>query len=345
MSSDAADPANESARSNNKQLALTAEQREVAKEQREVAKEQRVVAEEQREVAEEQRGVAEEQRVVAEKSRLTDERLRRSAETTRDGAEQLRRNAEHARQTAEETRERGASASRAREERAATAEALGRTNRAERHIRENSGPGLLGNRKTRASPSLARSRRVLHKYVVSWLQPDRGPLELRLAACRLRQTIMHLPLTAAVFGLAGLPPRRSREARRELTRPEATLPVSLSRIRRWWRSPLACACRWLKDQLISESMFASASPWHCSTRSISEADPFRPAGYAFEQRQRAGQAWLGQPLIQVDLLATGHAIGAAVGKVRRARAEHAAREEVQRALTEFCATHNWPLGC
>jgi hypothetical protein len=66
--------------------------------------------------------------------------------------------------------------------------------------------------------------------------------------------------------------------------------------------------------------------------------PPPPGGlYAYEQRQRLGQ--LSQPLYLVDLLSIGGAIKNAITNARRSGAEKAAREDVQRALAEFCATH------
>jgi hypothetical protein len=69
------------------------------------------------------------------------------------------------------------------------------------------------------------------------------------------------------------------------------------------------------------------------------AGPVPPGGlHGFEQRQQLGQPW-SQPLFSVDLLSIGGAIRNAFANARRASAEKAARDEVQRALAEFCATH------
>jgi len=66
--------------------------------------------------------------------------------------------------------------------------------------------------------------------------------------------------------------------------------------------------------------------------------PPPPGGlYAYEQRQRLGQ--FSQPLYLMDLLSVGGAIRNAIANARRSGAEKAAREDVQRALAEFCATH------
>jgi hypothetical protein len=70
--------------------------------------------------------------------------------------------------------------------------------------------------------------------------------------------------------------------------------------------------------------------------------PVPPGGlHAFEQRQRLGDPW-SQPMMSVDLLSIGSAVRKAVANARRSSAEKAAREEVRRALAEFCATHDCP---
>jgi tRNA A58 N-methylase Trm61 len=68
--------------------------------------------------------------------------------------------------------------------------------------------------------------------------------------------------------------------------------------------------------------------------------PVPPGGlYAFEQRQRLGQQW-SEPLIRVDLLAVTALLTTALAKAHRARAESAARTEVQRTFTNFCETYS-----
>ena len=70
--------------------------------------------------------------------------------------------------------------------------------------------------------------------------------------------------------------------------------------------------------------------------------PVPPGGlHAFEQRQQLRETW-SQPMISVDLLSIGTAVHRAIANARRAGAEKAARDEVQRALAEFCATHDCP---
>jgi hypothetical protein len=48
------------------------------------------------------------------------------------------------------------------------------------------------------------------------------------------------------------------------------------------------------------------------------------------------------PSSAADLSAIGRAAGRAIAEARRERAERLAREEVQRALVSFCATHECP---
>jgi len=70
--------------------------------------------------------------------------------------------------------------------------------------------------------------------------------------------------------------------------------------------------------------------------------PVPPGGlHAFEQRQQLRQTW-SQPMFSVDLLSIGSAVHRAIANSRRAGAEKAARDDVQRALAEFCATHDCP---
>ena len=64
----------------------------------------------------------------------------------------------------------------------------------------------------------------------------------------------------------------------------------------------------------------------------------KPLGglYAFEQRQRLGNPWVGQPLIQIDVLPIAERIIKSVQDARHARDERAANQEVLRALSAFC---------
>jgi len=155
---------------------------------------------------------------------------------------------------------------------------------------------------------------------------------------------MRLPSTAAVFGLAWLLAAQEPGSPSGTDTSEPTLPVSLSRIREMVAQPVVLRVVLPETPVDFRVDVRERQPLALLDTLDVESGPVPPGGlYAFEQRQRAGQMWLGQPLAQTDLMATAHSIGAAVGKVRRARAENAAREEVQRALAEFCATHNCPV--
>jgi hypothetical protein len=66
-----------------------------------------------------------------------------------------------------------------------------------------------------------------------------------------------------------------------------------------------------------------------------------PGGlYGYQQQQILGQQT--QPLFNVNVSGIGQGIGTAISKARRERAEQLARDEVQRALVDFCATHECP---
>ncbi len=67
--------------------------------------------------------------------------------------------------------------------------------------------------------------------------------------------------------------------------------------------------------------------------------PVAPGGlYGYQQQQILGQKT--QPLFNVSLSGVGQSINSAVVKARRERAEHLAREEVRRALVDFCAAND-----
>ena len=68
--------------------------------------------------------------------------------------------------------------------------------------------------------------------------------------------------------------------------------------------------------------------------------PTPPGGlYAFEQRQRSGNPWAGQPWIQVDMLALAERLIKSVKDTRRAHDERTAHEEVLRALSALCVAN------
>jgi len=66
--------------------------------------------------------------------------------------------------------------------------------------------------------------------------------------------------------------------------------------------------------------------------------PVPPGGlYAYEQRHRLGSPSLGQPFITVDLLPIAHAVAHAFHEAVREHRQQAAREDVRRAIDEYCA--------
>jgi hypothetical protein len=68
--------------------------------------------------------------------------------------------------------------------------------------------------------------------------------------------------------------------------------------------------------------------------------PTPPGGlYAFEQRQRFGNPWAGQPMFQFNVLPAAQLIIQSVDQSRRAQSQRAAHEEMLRELAEFCI-HN-----
>jgi len=68
--------------------------------------------------------------------------------------------------------------------------------------------------------------------------------------------------------------------------------------------------------------------------------PLPPGGlYAYEQRRRLGTPYAEQPLIEVDVLPIGRAIGSAISRAHRAAVERNARTEVEESLTAFCERH------
>ena len=69
-------------------------------------------------------------------------------------------------------------------------------------------------------------------------------------------------------------------------------------------------------------------------------NPAPPEGlYGFEQRQRLGNPWTNQPMVQIAILPIAERIVQLVKDARRAHSERAAHEEVLRALAAFCVTN------
>ena len=151
--------------------------------------------------------------------------------------------------------------------------------------------------------------------------------------------IMSWTSGAAILGVASLVACLPASARAQEQAAARELPTSLSRIRAALKKPEPPR-RLLKPpsqadfnvQILEKQRFADL---------LSLIDfgsgPVAPGGwYAQQQRQVLGQQQ-SQPLFNVDMMAIGSSVGNAIGKARRERAERLAREEVQRALVEFCA--------
>ena len=149
---------------------------------------------------------------------------------------------------------------------------------------------------------------------------------------------MALTSGAAILGvtsLLALSPIRAVAQEQPSTR---DLPVSLSRIREALKKPdrlrrlLPLPQADFSVQILERQRFADL---------LSLIDfgsgPVAPGGwYAHQQRQVLGQQQ-SQPLVNVDMTAIGNSVGKALSKARRDRAERLAREEVRRALVDFCA--------
>lgn len=123
--------------------------------------------------------------------------------------------------------------------------------------------------------------------------------------------------------------------------PEAELPVSLDRI----RSALAQPAGTLQIETDHTADFTvhvrERAPLEEIVPSLDfRSGPVPPGGlYAFEQRQRLGQPYAEQPLIQIDVLPFAHVVVDAIRHARHAAAERAAREQVRRELAAFCVEH------
>ena len=148
--------------------------------------------------------------------------------------------------------------------------------------------------------------------------------------------------TWAAFGLASVMAAQTAGVPPQSQTASGNLPVSMSRIRDALKRP--------------EGLRVRPAPKADFKVEINEAQRFRdlldlldfgggpvaPGGwYAFQQRQLLGQQQ-SQPMVSFDAGAMGQAVGSAIAKARRARAERIARDEVQRALIEFCAAHECP---
>jgi hypothetical protein len=156
---------------------------------------------------------------------------------------------------------------------------------------------------------------------------------------------VYLTSTAAVFGLGWLIAVQTPGSSAGTDTSGPKLPVSLNRIREMLGQPVGLRVMLPERKVDFRVDVHERQPAMELLDTLDfRSGPVPPGGlYAFEQRQRAGQAWSQQPLIQVDLLAIAQSLGTAAGKARRTAAENAARQEVVNALREFCATHNCPV--
>jgi hypothetical protein len=126
------------------------------------------------------------------------------------------------------------------------------------------------------------------------------------------------------------------------------LPVSLTRIRTaldrpaWLRLTLPESNADFHIEIRERPLYSPHLLGPVESLWSTTPGPVPPGGlHAFEQRQRLGEHW-SQPMLSVDLLSIGAALRKSIADARRSSAEKAAREEVQRAIAEFCAAHECP---
>ena len=67
-----------------------------------------------------------------------------------------------------------------------------------------------------------------------------------------------------------------------------------------------------------------------------------PGGWNVFQHQQAVAAGSSQPLVSVNAMGALTSTASAIVRARRERAERLAREEVERALIDYCSTHECP---
>jgi hypothetical protein len=116
------------------------------------------------------------------------------------------------------------------------------------------------------------------------------------------------------------------------------LPVSLDHIREGLERPAGDRLRLrvvvpdFAVKVVERERFEKlVPPWDF------RSGPVPPGGlYGYEQLQRAGLGFT-QPLVSMDLLAIGRGIAGAISGARSAHAAAAARDDVQRAIAEYCA--------
>jgi len=116
-----------------------------------------------------------------------------------------------------------------------------------------------------------------------------------------------------------------------------------NRTRGWSASGGSWTLRRFKSSLLrqnrhSECASSNHRPFDESWRRDEvNGGPKPPGGlYAFEQRQRLGNPWVGQPLVQIDMLPIAERIIKSVQDARHARDQRTAHQEILRALSGFC---------
>jgi len=152
---------------------------------------------------------------------------------------------------------------------------------------------------------------------------------------------MLLTSTWAALGLASLMAAQTAAVPPQKAAAASDLPVSISRIREALKKPDV-----LRIRPMFRADFKVAINEQQRFRDLLDlidfgSGPVAPGGwYSYQQQQMLGQKT--QPLITFDVGAAGQAVGGAIAKARRERAERLAREEVERALIEFCSSHECP---
>jgi hypothetical protein len=149
---------------------------------------------------------------------------------------------------------------------------------------------------------------------------------------------MGFHVAAAVLALAGLMPAQTGVRAPTADVSTATLPVSNERIRAALRRPPPLL---LSQKIQADFKIEILERQHF--RDLLDlldfsSGPLAPGGfYAYQQQQVTGRQT--QPLFTVGLGGLAQSVTSAVSKARRERAERLAREEVRRALVEFCSAH------
>jgi hypothetical protein len=141
--------------------------------------------------------------------------------------------------------------------------------------------------------------------------------------------------TAAVLGLVYLAAGQSITVPPPDTAPVRNLPVSISRIRDALKKPagpgltLPPSRADFRVEVLEKQRFEDL----LTLLGLGGGSPMPSVMF--------GSA-VTHPSSAADLSAIGRAAGRAIAEARRERAERLAREEVQRALISFCATHECP---